>query len=63
MKKIFYTAMLFLGISCNSGRNTNNSSDSANTTKGNSPGSNIQEMDTLHIDTSGHSISTDRAKH
>ncbi len=63
MKKIFYTSLLFFAISCNSGGNTNNFSDSANAIKGNSPGSNIIEMDTLHMDTSGHPKSADSAHH
>ncbi len=65
MKKIFYTSILFSAVACSSGGNTNNTSDSANTNsiKGNSAGSNIIEIDTLHMDTSGHSISTDSAKH
>lgn len=62
MKKIFCIAILFFAVACNSGGNTNKASDAANPVKGNSPGSNIEEMDTSRMDTSGHSISADSAK-
>lgn len=61
MKKIFYGGILLFAFACNSGGNTNNATDSAtsNSVNGNSAGSNVIEMDTLHMDTSGHAISTE----
>lgn len=63
MKRIFYTCTLFFAVSCSSGGDTNNFADSAknSSVKGNSPGSNLIEMDTMRTDTPGHSISTDSA--
>lgn len=65
MKKIFYTGILLFAIACNSGGNTNNATDNAttNSVKGNSAGSNVIEMDTLRMDTSGHAISTESTNH
>ena len=55
MKKLL-VAGVFFTVSCGSGGNTNASSDNADTSvkKGNSAGSNIVEMDTLHMDTGTH---------
>lgn len=65
MKKIFYVGVLFLAASCSSGGNADNHSDSATTNmeKGNSPGSNIIQMDTMHMDTSGQKMLSDSTHH
>ena len=66
MKNFFYTTMLFFIVSCGSTETKSDSLDSSenrNATKGNSAGSNVIEMDTMHMDTSGQKISTDSLQH
>jgi hypothetical protein len=61
MKKMFYPALLlfaFLFTSCGNKNNSSNTTENA-PAKGNSAGSNIIEMDTMHMDTSGNNILTD----
>jgi len=61
MRKVLFVSLIFSAVACSSGGNTETSQNGADTTtiQGNSAGSNIIEMDTLHMDTSSQQISTD----
>jgi hypothetical protein len=61
MKKILCITILFSAAACGSGKSSDNSSDTAttNSVKGNSPGSNVIEMDTMHMDTAGNKALSD----
>ena len=54
MKVLFFAGLLFSAIACGSPENSNTPKNNENNTpnKGNSAGSNIIEMDTMHMDTS-----------
>lgn len=66
MKNLFYASLLLFIVSCGSAGNKSDSLDSSenrNATKGNSAGSNVIKMDTMHMDTSGQNISIDSPQH
>lgn len=56
MRTLFLASVLFLSLACGSGENSNTPSNSESNNpapkKGNSGGSSIIEMDTMHMDTS-----------
>ena len=54
MRILFFAGILFSAIACGSPENSNIHKNNENNTpnKGNSAGSNIIEMDTMHMDTS-----------
>ena len=55
MRILFFAGILFFAIACGSGENSNtplNNENNNTPNKGNSAGSNIIEMDTMHMDTS-----------
>lgn len=66
MIKNFYGTLLFLAIfsfSCGNKNQSSNNADNANGVKGNSPGSNLIEMDTMRMDTAAQNMSTDSTQH
>lgn len=56
MRTLIFSCVLFLSVACGSGENSNTPSKSESSTtppnQGNSGGSSIIEMDTMHMDTS-----------